>query len=135
MGKIISDEGGRNLINYKYRGGDFSLIYKYLLTPLNEFILAHLIPLWLAPNLITLIGLAATVVSHVVAAYYSPTFSGNNGAIPTSSGIVSNPTRSELTACSCESHAHTPHTHRGWTLVGVHSLWRVVVRVPNARQH
>jgi ethanolaminephosphotransferase len=76
MGKILSEEGGRRLQRYQYRGGDFSLIYKYALTPLNEFVLRFLIPLWLAPNAITLLGLMATIFSHAIALYYSPSFSG-----------------------------------------------------------
>lgn len=34
------------------------------------------LPLWLAPNLITLVGLMALVSSYLISAYYTPDFEG-----------------------------------------------------------
>lgn len=57
---------------YKYRGSDNSLLYRYVLTPMNNFLMDHVIPMWIAPNLITMIGFAANVVAFLLLAAYSP---------------------------------------------------------------
>jgi hypothetical protein len=54
FGKYVSHEGSANLLTYEYHGVDNSLIYKYILTPMNNF-LVTLLPLWLAPNLVSLV--------------------------------------------------------------------------------
>lgn len=36
----------------------------------------NLVPAWLAPNVITLLGLAAVVLGNAVAVYHSPTLIG-----------------------------------------------------------
>ena len=45
---FISKEGERHLINYKYDGADYSLIYKYILSPFAQFLVDHIIPEWMA---------------------------------------------------------------------------------------
>jgi len=46
--KILTNEGKVALREHKYKGGDPSLIYKYLLSPLADYIVSHLLPVWLA---------------------------------------------------------------------------------------
>jgi ethanolaminephosphotransferase len=55
LGKYIPDERLSNLRNYKYQGVDHSFLSKYILRHFWEY-LATLLPAWMAPNLITLIG-------------------------------------------------------------------------------
>ena len=43
----ISDVGRKNLRGYVYRGSDQSLTYKYIISPLAEF-LVQFIPMWVA---------------------------------------------------------------------------------------
>lgn len=50
---------------YQYHGADKSLIYKYILSPLAEGCLVF-VPSWMAPNVVTTIGLALTSVSYLL---------------------------------------------------------------------
>ena len=53
--KYLSKKALENLNLYKYKSGEYSVLDK-LLTPFwNWFV--EFIPLWLAPNLVTLLGL------------------------------------------------------------------------------
>jgi hypothetical protein len=45
---------------------------RYALSPLAEWMVRHFIPLWMAPNLITLLGLLCPVASLLVFTYFSP---------------------------------------------------------------
>eukprot|EP00743_Colponemidia_sp_Colp-15_P001389 GILK01001524.1.p1 GENE.GILK01001524.1~~GILK01001524.1.p1 ORF type:complete len:377 (-),score=56.07 GILK01001524.1:172-1302(-) len=71
----ISAQGIENLKKYTYKGGDLSLIYKHILSPLNDYLVEYF-PRWLAPNTITLAGLACVITSHIVMAYYAPDLQG-----------------------------------------------------------
>ena len=53
------------MINHKYQGGDNGISYKYFHSPLAEFI-ASLLPMWLAPNVITLIAAMCLVIPHIL---------------------------------------------------------------------
>jgi len=46
--KFITKEGEENLKNFKYSGGDNSLIYIYFYSPLAEWCVDNLTPSWLA---------------------------------------------------------------------------------------
>ena len=61
---------------YQYKGGDTSLIYKYVLSPLAQYV-AEITPTWVAPNLITLTGLLFSVFSSVLTLIYNPTLEAN----------------------------------------------------------
>lgn len=71
FGQYVSYEGSFRLHNYEYHGADHSIIYKHLLTPMNEFLLQY-IPLWVAPNVITLAGLILVSITHCFMIYYCP---------------------------------------------------------------
>mmetsp|Transcript_12257 Transcript_12257/g.20914 ORF Transcript_12257/g.20914 Transcript_12257/m.20914 type:complete len:458 (-) Transcript_12257:122-1495(-) len=59
------------LCAYKNHGADFSLSYKYIMNPMYLRAVNYL-PLWLAPNCVTLIGLFGVLLPHLLTAYYSP---------------------------------------------------------------
>ncbi|RLN97147.1 hypothetical protein BBJ28_00007853 [Nothophytophthora sp. Chile5] len=76
FGNYVSQEGSEKLRTYEYHGADNSLVYKHVLTPMNDF-LVELLPLWLAPNLITLIGLLLVGGSHAMFVSYCPLLEGD----------------------------------------------------------
>ncbi|GKY99390.1 hypothetical protein MPSEU_000893700 [Mayamaea pseudoterrestris] len=61
------------LPHFQYKGEDRSLVYAYVLSPLAQCCVDHLIPRWMAPNLITLIGLLFMISSYVIMWYYAAT--------------------------------------------------------------
>ncbi|KAF4675100.1 Choline/ethanolaminephosphotransferase 1 [Perkinsus chesapeaki] len=69
----ITEEGLKTLSNYEYKAGTptplDNIMNKYFW---NKVIV--LIPKKMAPNMITLVGLAAMVISYFCIAYYTPTF-------------------------------------------------------------
>jgi ethanolaminephosphotransferase len=69
---FLSKHAESRLPEFRYKGQDNSLLYKYLLAPLATFCVNHLTPLWLAPNTITLIGLGFMVIAYLCMWYYSP---------------------------------------------------------------
>ncbi|GLD99572.1 hypothetical protein PINS_up008298 [Pythium insidiosum] len=75
FGKYVSHEGSAKLLTYQYHGSDNSIIYKYVLNHMNNY-LVELLPMWLAPNLITLMGLGMVGISHAIFFYYCPFFEG-----------------------------------------------------------
>ncbi|CAH0475531.1 unnamed protein product [Peronospora belbahrii] len=76
FGKYVSQEGSEKLRTYEYHGADNSLVYKHVLMPMNNFLI-NLLPLWLAPNLITLIGLIIVGVTHMLFASLCPMLEGD----------------------------------------------------------
>ncbi|ETI33818.1 hypothetical protein L914_18778 [Phytophthora nicotianae] len=76
FGKYVSQEGSEKLRTYEYHGADNSLVYKHVLTPMNNFLM-ELLPLWLAPNLITLIGLILVGGSHTLFVFLCPFLEGD----------------------------------------------------------
>lgn len=71
----ISQEGEKGLKQFKYKGGSDSILYQYLWGPLAEWLVNNVIPVWMAPNVITLIGFAFIIVSSLTLTYYSPDLS------------------------------------------------------------
>jgi len=61
------------LKNFSYNGICESILYKYALSPIAENIVDHM-PIWLAPNLITMIGFMFLISSTIVNVVYNPTF-------------------------------------------------------------
>ncbi|KAK9792253.1 hypothetical protein WJX73_008786 [Symbiochloris irregularis] len=62
------------LKQYEYKSGGYTWLDD-LHQPFWNWVTAHL-PLWLAPNVITLIGLAGLLVAYIVAFVYLPGFAG-----------------------------------------------------------
>ncbi|KAI9320064.1 CDP-alcohol phosphatidyltransferase-domain-containing protein [Dichotomocladium elegans] len=67
----IPDEALPNLHRYKYGGVDKSFVSRYILSKYWNA-LVQLFPLWIAPNLITLLGLLCVVVNVSTLMYYAP---------------------------------------------------------------
>ncbi|CCW68856.1 unnamed protein product [Phytomonas sp. Hart1] len=67
----LPHDAPKRLRGYKYRGEDRSYIYKYLWSALCRYAVKFLPP-WLAPNVITITGLAFVCISHAILAYYMP---------------------------------------------------------------
>ena len=72
----ISDYGRKMLPKYQYKGKDRSIFYKYISSPGCDW-LVQFFPRWVAPNLITFMGLLVMVFGHTVIAHYSPKLSGD----------------------------------------------------------
>lgn len=64
-----------HLVNFQYAGGTDSITYKYLWSPIDEYLLKF-VPLSIAPNLITLFAFSILLFSHIV--FMLP----DNGPIP-----------------------------------------------------
>lgn len=58
--------------HYKYTGGDTSLTYKYILSPFAQFCVDTFVPIWVAPNVITLSGLLITIFVSLLTLVYNP---------------------------------------------------------------
>ena len=69
MPSFITAKGLEALDNYKYVSGGYSPFDNFV-NPFWEFCVT-LLPLWLAPNLVTAIGTLACVFHHIVVAFYA----------------------------------------------------------------
>jgi ethanolaminephosphotransferase len=58
--------------SYVYNGGDSSLTYKYVLSPFAQFCVDMFIPIWMAPNLITTLGLTLTTLNCIAVIVWNP---------------------------------------------------------------
>jgi hypothetical protein len=67
----VTEDGARALLRYEYRGRDCSLIYRHILSPMNN-VLIHWVPLWMAPNLVTVTGVGAALVAYAALAWFCP---------------------------------------------------------------
>ena len=71
MGLFIPENSLRNLKLYKYSSEDHSLLSKYVLKKWwNSFVL--LVPSWMAPNVVTLLGLVFIICNLICVLYYDP---------------------------------------------------------------
>ena len=66
----IEDQYITKLINYKYSGGDNSILYRYVINPFcNKFV--TYLPTWLAPNVITVSGFFFNLFNLILTTYYT----------------------------------------------------------------
>ena len=68
--RYIEDQYIDNLINYKYSGGDKSILYRCLINPFCNWFVNYL-PKWLAPNVITVSGFFFNLFNLILTTYYS----------------------------------------------------------------
>ncbi|DBA03668.1 TPA: hypothetical protein N0F65_006847 [Lagenidium giganteum] len=68
----VTEDGAKNILQYKYSGSDASLIYNYVISPLAQKLVDHVLPPNLAPNTITISGLSLVILSHAFMLWYSP---------------------------------------------------------------
>lgn len=72
----LNEDNKKALDEYKYKGGDNGICYRYLHSPLAE-IIASWMPMWLAPNVITLIAAMCLVIPHILTViFYGRSFEG-----------------------------------------------------------
>jgi len=65
FGGYLSESAAQGLREYQYCGSDRSLFLNYVTNPIYNRLVC-LFPLWLAPNLITLLGLMCTMCTYVL---------------------------------------------------------------------
>ena len=68
----LTEAGVEAIANHKYKSGKYTFLDNFL-QPFWNF-LTDLLPMWLAPNMVTLIGAMHCGVSYFVSWYYSPNF-------------------------------------------------------------
>ncbi|PVD33414.1 hypothetical protein C0Q70_04670 [Pomacea canaliculata] len=69
-GRILSEQQLKRLSEHKYSAGGQSLLEPFL-QPFWRWLVEQ-IPLWVAPNLLTIAGLVVNIVSTLIIIYYSP---------------------------------------------------------------
>lgn len=65
----VPKEGEENLKTYTYHGGDQSILYNYVHGPLAQWLVNNVVPSWVAPNLITMLGFQFTLIPHILISY------------------------------------------------------------------
>jgi ethanolaminephosphotransferase len=73
-GDILSETQIQGLLKYKYKGGDTSYLYLYVLSPLAQLGVDYC-PVWVAPNTITLTGLCFCISAFILTIIYNPLLS------------------------------------------------------------
>ena len=81
-GEVLSKQQKSALLEYKYRGGDNSVAYKYVLSPMAQYLVDNFTPTWIAPNMITSIGLCFNIMSVVVTLIVDPTLTNAPNWLP-----------------------------------------------------
>ena len=67
--KYIEDKYKENIKNYKYRGGDNSIYYKYIMSPVCNFMVNYF-PRSIAPNTVTVSGWFLNLLNLILTVYY-----------------------------------------------------------------
>ena len=71
--EYISPQGALGIKQYKYSSTNSSIYYKYVSGPLAAW-LVDLLPRWVAPNVLTLMGFANVLIAYALVWFYCPTF-------------------------------------------------------------
>ena len=66
----IEEQYKEKLINYKYKGGDDSILCYYVINPFCNFAVEYF-PRWLAPNVITILGWFLNLLNLIITTYYT----------------------------------------------------------------
>lgn len=69
---LLSAQQRISILEYKYRGGDNSILYTYLLSPWAQYCV-DCTPRWVAPNLITFVGLCFPFSAIICTLWFNPT--------------------------------------------------------------
>lgn len=67
----ITPSGARALVDFEYNGTDLSPIYRYVLSPFAGYLVCFL-PVFIAPNVITTLGLMWIILSYLIIWCYCP---------------------------------------------------------------
>jgi ethanolaminephosphotransferase len=70
-GPILTDQDLDSLSSYSYSSKDYSIIARYILIHYWNWAVT-LFPLWMAPNLITLLGLCFVLANTILMIIYIP---------------------------------------------------------------
>ena len=70
MTKVLTDSQLKRLSEHKYSSGGVSILEPFL-QPYWRWLVEQ-IPVWVAPNLLTIAGLVLNVVTTLILVYYSP---------------------------------------------------------------
>ena len=62
----IKPEFEHNIRNWKYNAQSDSMYYAHIQSPLCDWIVDRFIPIWVAPNLITLAGFSCIIIPHLL---------------------------------------------------------------------
>ena len=68
--RYIDDQYIDNVINYKYSGGDKSILYRFVINPFCNWFVQYL-PNWLAPNVITVSGFFFNLFNLILTSFYT----------------------------------------------------------------
>jgi ethanolaminephosphotransferase len=68
----ITAEEKKHLINYKFNGGDLSILYQRVLTHWSQWCVDVFCPAFVAPNLITLVGLIVSLFTTAITLHVHP---------------------------------------------------------------
>jgi len=68
--KYINDKYEKEIHTWKYRGGSDSILYEYVWSPLTNCLVERVIPDYIAPNTVTLIGFIGLIIAHIITAYF-----------------------------------------------------------------
>jgi ethanolaminephosphotransferase len=69
----LNKDAREQLPKYQYRGTDLSLLYHYVLSPLAGFLVDTIVPITMAPNTVTTIGLVGMISAYGIYWWYVPT--------------------------------------------------------------
>ncbi|KAI9923200.1 hypothetical protein PsorP6_002277 [Peronosclerospora sorghi] len=68
----VTEEGVQHILSYRYSGSDASLLYNYVISPLGQWLVDHVLSPRLAPNAITIGALSLVILSHLFMLWYAP---------------------------------------------------------------
>ncbi|KAG3115312.1 hypothetical protein PI124_g5683 [Phytophthora idaei] len=70
--RYVTEDGVKHILAYRYSGSDASLLYNYVISPLAQWLVDHVLSPRLAPNAITMGALSLVILSHVIMLWFSP---------------------------------------------------------------
>lgn len=73
---MISPKGRKELLAYKYKGSDLSLLYKYFFNPFAQFCVDYFVPPHVAPNVITALGFVCSILMAGITLVFDPLLIG-----------------------------------------------------------
>jgi ethanolaminephosphotransferase len=68
----VSQQGVLNLATYAYSGQDRSILANYVMKHFWNWLIDHVVPRWIAPNLLTLSGLICVLLAYLSVIYACP---------------------------------------------------------------
>jgi ethanolaminephosphotransferase len=84
----VTPEGAAALRAHRFAGADHSLLYRHVLSPFAQWVLERCVPLWLAPNAITALGIAAQVGALVCLWRHCPTLAADDAPPPWTAALA-----------------------------------------------